>query len=357
MIMNYFTFNELLSALDNVSNYSILKLNDESQVIISEYGGRPLGLFPDITSYSLLWINPDLEETILNRKRDIGGDRYWVSPERLFFYKKPETWEEWFCPEKLDPAYFEIKNNSKTSCTLESAIEVKNQMTDKIYRGKIIRSIDLIEDPLDSRLDYCGVHYHDRCILDKPNLKINGWSLTNIISGGPKNPGSVLIPTKEKAKPISYFRNIPKERLIIDENYVGFKIDVNDIYKLGIRPEDLDFSRKAKIGYVLDIPDSENLGLLLKLSNDIPKTQDECFDIARDHPEADIGVIQSYNSESPNKSKLRYGEIELQLNLFETKNNKSIGDAEHQLLAYIGTKNEIFEIIKQHLGIINPRLF
>lgn len=357
MIMNYFTFNELLSALDDTSNFCILKLNEKSQVIISEYGGRPLGLFPDITTYSLLWINPDLEETILNRKRDIGGDRYWISPERLFFYKKPETWEEWFCPEKLDPAYFEIKNNSKTSCSLESAIEVKNQMANEIYRGKIIRFIDLIEDPLDSRLDYCGVHYHDKCILDKPNLKINGWSLTNIISGGPRNPGTVLIPTKEKPKPISYFRNIPKERLIIDENYVGFKIDVNDIYKLGIRPEDIDFSRKAKIGYVLNIPDSENLGLLLKLSNDIPKTQDECFDVARDHPKADIGVIQSYNSESPNKPKLRYGEIELQLNLFETIEDKSIGYAEHQLLAYIGTKKEILGIIKQHLGIINPRLF
>jgi ABC-type Fe3+/spermidine/putrescine transport system ATPase subunit len=99
--------------------------------------------------------------------------------------------------------------------------------------------------------------------------------------------------------PLSYFRRIPKERLFIGKNYIAFKIDVNDIYKLAIRPEDIDFSKKAKIGYKVQIPHTHLYGFLVKLSDDIPHSQNECFDTARDHPDSEIGVIQSYNAESP----------------------------------------------------------
>ncbi|MFO7797585.1 MAG: DUF6786 family protein [Promethearchaeati archaeon] len=355
--MNYYTYNDLISSLDDLTTFKVLELNENSKVVISEYGGRPIGIFPHINSYSMMWINPNLKETISNNRRDIGGDRYWISPERLFFYRNPENWEGWFCPDKLDPAHYKIMNASKQSCKLKTSIQVENQLTKEMYNGNITRDIKLIDDPLSSALNFCGIEYNDVCTLNKPNLKVNGWSLTNIISGGPENPGTVLIPTKHKAKPLSYFRAIPNERLIIEKDYIGFKIDVFDIYKLAIRPEDIDFSKKAKIGYILNIPESKSYGLIIKLSDDIPKSQDECFDVARDHPESEIGVIQSYNSESPKRSELRYGEIELQLDIFKTKNGNSVGEATHQLLAYIGSKNEIFHIIEKLLKIRNPKLF
>ena len=87
------------------------------------------------------------------------------------------------------------------------------------------------------------------------------------ISGGSSNPGIALIPTKSIPKPLSYFKAIPQDRLRVGDNYVAFKIDVDDIYKLAIRPEDIDFSRKAKIGYVLKIPESEEYGFHVKLLN------------------------------------------------------------------------------------------
>ena len=155
----------------------------------------------------------------------------------------------------------------------------------------------------------------------------------------------------------NYFRIIPEDRLTIGDNYVAFKLDVDDVYKLAVRPEDIDFTRHAKIGYVLKIPDSEEYGFLVKLSNDIPKTQDDCFDVSRDHPESEIGVIQSYNSESPNKPSLKYGEIELQLSQFETIDNASHGKARHQIIGYIGSKEEVLNVVEKYLGIANPSLF
>jgi len=355
--MNYFTREDLLSYTRDTINTVNLSLNEESSAVISEYGGRVLGLFPDNTNYSYLWINPKIDDVIKSRTRDIGGDRYWISPEREFYYEKPDTWEGWFCPSGLDPAYYEILAESESSCTLSSPISVESKIKKEIYQGEITRQITIIKEPVITGVQYCGIEFLDDCVFYKPNLKINGWTLACIISGGKDNPGTVLVPTKLNPKPVSYFRTIPDDRLLIGENYVAYKIDVDDIYKLAIRPDDIDFERSAKIGYVLKIPDSEHYGFLVKLSDDIPRTQDECFDISRDHPDAEIGVIQSYNSNSPDKPLLKYGEIELQLNPFKTIDKTSHGKAKHQIFGYIGTKDEIYGVIEKYLDIIDPNLF
>lgn len=355
--MNYYTKGALFSSVGNVTNLIELKHKNESSIIISEYGGRPLGFFPQEDCYSLLWINSEIKEAIKTHDRVIGGDRYWISPERDFFYKNPETFADWFCPSGLDPTHYDILASNIKSCTVSSPISVQNQRTKELYNGEITRQFTLIEEPTKTGVDYCGIGFLDDCVFYRSNLKINGWSLACIISGGPSNPGTVLIPTKPNPKPLSYFRNIPSNHLKIGENYVAYKIDVDDIYKLAIRPEDIDYERKAKIGYILKLPDSEDYGFLVKLSNDIPRSQDECFDVARDHPNSEIGVIQSYNSESPDKPLLNYGEIELQLNPFKTIDNASHCKAKHQLIGYIGKKEEILEVIEKYLGIENPFLF
>ncbi|MFX1358157.1 MAG: DUF6786 family protein [Promethearchaeota archaeon] len=354
--MNYFTKKALVKSIVDLTPFMELN-DDESSIIISRYGGRPLGIFPKNDSISLLWINPEIKESIKINKRDIGGDRYWISPEREYFYEKPSTFEGWFCPSGLDPAYYEFLGDSQTSCTVSTPLTIENKMKKEFYQGEITRQFTLIKEPYKTGISYCGIEFLDDCVLYKPNLKVNGWSLACIISGGASNPGTVLVPTKTNPKPLSYFRIIPENRILKGENYVAFKIDVDDIYKLAIRPDDIDFSRKAKIGYFMKIPNSDEFGFLVKLSDDIPRSQEDCFDISRDHPEGEIGVIQSYNSESPNKPLLRYGEIELQLNKFETVDNTSHGKAKHQLFGYIGNKDEILGVIEKYLGISNPSLF
>ncbi len=354
--MNYYIKEILIPLLENETKLVEL-VSGESTAIISEYGGRLLALYPRDDSCNLLWVNSNLKKIIETRNRAIGGDRYWISPERDFFYKDPENWGEWEAPNGLDPANYEILASSDTSCTVSSQIFVFNYTTKQGYQGEITRQFKLMEEPYETGVPYCGIEFLDDCVLYRPHLKVNGWSLANIISGGPDNPGTVLVPTKFDPKPISYFRTIPSDRVRVEENYIAYKIDVDDIYKLAIRPEDIDFSRPAKIGYVLKMPNSEDYGFLVKLSDNIPKTQNECFDVARDHPKAEIGVIQSYNSESPEKPLLNYGEIELQLNRFETIEDASHGKAKHQIFGYIGTKEDIFNVVEKYLGITNPILF
>jgi len=355
--MNYFTKESLLSNKNDIGNVVELNFNNESSAIISEYGGRLLGLFPKNDSYSLLWINPDIKKKVQSRQWDIGGDRYWISPEREFFYKDPQNWESWFCPQGLDPAYYDILAESTTSCTLSSPVTVESQIKKEFYNGEITRQLTLKKEPISTGLSYCGIEFVDDCVFFQSGLKINGWSLACVISGGPSNPGTVLIPTKSDAKPLSYFRDIPQDRLEIGPNYVAFKLDVASIYKLAIRPEDIDFTQPAKIGYVLKIPDSDEFGFLVKISDDIPKSQKDCFDVARDHPNSEVGVIQSYNSESPDLTRLNFGEIELQLNQFETIDNASLGKAKHQIFGYIGSKEDIIDVMEKYLGLKHPILY
>lgn len=354
--MNYFTKEDLITIIGEHTRLIQLG-SEESSVLISEHGGRPLGIFPKKNCCNLLWVNPNIKNVIKSRSHEIGGDRYWISPERDFFYKKPESFEDWTCPQALDPANYEILASSESSCTVSTGILLLNRRTKQGYQGEITRQFKLINEPYSTGVNYCGIEILDDSIFYRPNLKINGWSLATVISGGIENPGTVLIPTKANPKPISYFRQIPKDRMLIEKNYVAFKIDLDEIYKLAIRPEDINFEKPAKIGYMLDIPGCKDYGFVVKLSDDIPKNQTECFDVSRDHPESEIGVIQSYNSESPNKTILNFGEIELQLNPFKTIDNASHCKAKHQLFAYVGTKEEILTVVKKYLEIESPFLF
>ena len=355
--MNYFTKENLLSELEDYTQLVELKLSEDSSALISKYGGRILGVFPRRDTKNLLWVNPHIKEELVAKNWNIGGDRYWISPERDFFYKNPEHFEDWYCPEGLDPANYDIIGSSSSSCTVSTNILIVNNALKARYSGEITRQFTTIKEPIVTGVSYCGIEYIDDCVIYTPDVKANGWTLTQVISGGVNNPGTVLIPTNPDPKPLSYFRIIPKDRLKIGEKHVAYKIDVEDIYKLAIRPEDIDFTRRAKIGYVIKIPDSEAYGFLVKLSNDIPKSQDKCFDVSRDRPESEIGVIQSYNDESPNKPSLQFGEIELQLNSFETIANTSLSKAKHELLGYVGTKDEILDVVEKYLGLTNPSLF
>ncbi|GAI60183.1 unnamed protein product, partial [marine sediment metagenome] len=68
--MNYFTKNTLLSFKEDIGNPIELNFNDESSAVVSEYGGRLLGLYPKKDCYSLLWINPEIKEVVKTRRRD-----------------------------------------------------------------------------------------------------------------------------------------------------------------------------------------------------------------------------------------------------------------------------------------------
>lgn len=100
--MNYFTKNELLSVQGDNVKLIDLNINEESSVIISEYGGRPLAIFPRNNDYSLLWIAPNIKEAIEKRDR-----KKRKIPSYDYDPKAGETMEK-----LMSYDYYILKNNT-----------------------------------------------------------------------------------------------------------------------------------------------------------------------------------------------------------------------------------------------------
>ncbi|MBN1802308.1 MAG: hypothetical protein JW891_12425 [Candidatus Lokiarchaeota archaeon] len=355
--MKYFKKEQLIEEIKSLTRLIELKSNDDSTVIISEHGGRPLGFFPSIKEYSLLWINPNIRQLIEAGDIPLGGDRYWISPERSFFYENPFNFEGWSCPKGIDPANFKVLNSSNDSCIVESDLSFIDNTSRKNYKGLLTRQFSIIQEPIQTGLQNIAIEIIDKCIIHAELGKMNGWSLAQIITGGPDNPGTVLIPTRKNPKPLAYFNEIPSDRLHVGENYISFKIDASEVHKVAIKPEDINFQRSAKIAYLLKIPDSENYGLLIKLSEDVPQNQSQTLDEAKNQSITQRGSIQSYNDKSPDEPPFSFGEIELHFIPFSTDGKVLKSIAKHQLIGYIGTIDEMLQIIEKYLGIVNPIIF
>ncbi|MEJ2295203.1 MAG: hypothetical protein P8Y23_10590, partial [Candidatus Lokiarchaeota archaeon] len=148
--MNLYTKEKLIASCVNLTDLVELNNSNNGSVTISEYGGRILGLFPKSDEINLLWVNPKIKEIIQSKERAIGGDRYWISPERDFFYKDPTTWSNWFCPPSLDPGNYEILAHDQHSCTVSSAISLMNQRTKQKISGEITRQFSIVKEPIDT---------------------------------------------------------------------------------------------------------------------------------------------------------------------------------------------------------------
>ncbi|MBA7713956.1 hypothetical protein ES703_122967 [subsurface metagenome] len=70
--MNYFTKEKLISTIKDHTTLIEL-VSGEGSVIISEYGGRPLGIFPKDNCYNLFWVNLNIQNAIETRSHEIGG--------------------------------------------------------------------------------------------------------------------------------------------------------------------------------------------------------------------------------------------------------------------------------------------
>ncbi len=355
--MKYFKKEQLVEKIGSLSRLIELNTKEDNAVIISEYGGRPLGFYPSLEEISILWINPNIRQVIKSGDIPLGGDRYWISPERSFFYENPHDFQGWSCPKGIDPANFKVIKDSDESCTVESKILFVDKISKQDYDGVLTRQFSVIKEPIHTGLQNISLEIVDNCVIHAESGNMNGWSLAQVITGGPENPGTVLVPTKDNPKPLAYFNEIPPERLKIGENYFSFKIDASEIYKVAASPEDIDFQRSSKIGYFIQIPNSDNHALLIKISDDVPRNQDQTLDEAKNQSLTQRGPVQSYNDMFQSDPSSSFGEIELHFNPFSFEDNELINIAKHQLVGYVGTLEEILRTIEKYLGIINPITF
>jgi hypothetical protein len=102
---------ELINKLTAVG----IPVQSRGKLLISEFGGRIIGLFPDKET-NLLWVNPDaMKQEIVNAWRtgkdwsNIGGNRVWLSPEIDTNVRDPmRMMETYSVPPEVDPGSYRL---------------------------------------------------------------------------------------------------------------------------------------------------------------------------------------------------------------------------------------------------------
>ena len=177
-----------------------------------------------------------------------------------------------------------------------------------------------------------------------PDTAVNLWTLALIDPLPPKGVGTVVIPVRRGAEPVDYFGGLTGERLVVRDDHVAFRLDARSIGKLGIRPEDIDPDRSAKVAAFLPALDSDRLLLVLQRSGDVPRSQSECLDVAKAAPEGPKGVLQAYNHGPGDDRRKRYpkfGEIEIQLVAARPEGKGLSARAISDLLAFEGPRDDV----------------
>ena len=338
---------ELLEVVNAHSRSAVIEGKD-FKVIFSERGGRILGIFLG-DSPNLLWVNPKIEEVLEEGGWNVGGERLWISPERNFFYKNPERFEEWFCPPELDPGEYKIVEATNDRVLIEGKISAYDNLLKTPLEASIRREISLMESRKWLRLRV------REGIIGKYQSRVNPWILTQVpmsYSGA----GTVLIPVKKNAEPVHYFGEIPKDRLKVSRDHVSFKIDGNFVAKLGIRPEDLREPGYGVIAYLSRI-EKRTWAALVLVSHDLPLSQEDCLDVAKADPSLPRAAVQSYNSGPEAFSDVKFGEIELQMAPTMNIQGDIFATAEYDLIAFTGTKKEVLAKAKRLIKVQKPKLY
>jgi hypothetical protein len=356
MFYHSFSYDELRSIVQRYTTV-IEKESDTGKLVFSQFGGRLLGLFPDGRGDNVLWVNEELDPFLVEHQPHIGGERLWISPERNFYYENPRDFEGYHVPSEIDPGEYVCKNNSD-NVVFESTFSLLEYDQNKLFdNSNKKRSFSVIHDPYRTGLPFAGVSITDEITVPDTEIQMCAWSIAQVYTCGPESPGTVLIPANKKALLISYFNQLPDDRMESLDHYVRFKIDGCFSGKLGIRPEDLDLDNPCKAVYLS--PSAKNKSTwfcVIKQSLDIPKTQDECLDMVKSNPQGPKGAVQAFNTDHGSAEPVAYpcGELGLQLAKGKVLHKKTISKATHELLSYSGTREKLLDLVSHILRIKEP---
>jgi hypothetical protein len=338
---------KIVSALEGLTRIAELK-TDVGTVLVTEYGARILGVFLK-NKRNPLWVAEDPRDVINGRDWNLGGNRLWLSPERNYYYRRPEDFEEWLCQPSLDPGNWRIVSSREDIVTLEEETEVEDFANHTRIPLSLSRTFFIYSSIIQRGVEHVGLRIRE-ALIAKGEIRsgINLWSLTQIRPG--RGGGTVLIPTRRGAKPIHYFGRIPKDRLRVSENHVSFRIDGAAVHKLGIAPEDNPQLGCSTIMYYMENGGGEAFLLSMRTMM-APRSQEECLDVAKADPSGPKGCIQSYNS----GPELGFGEMELHFKPAVRIKDYWISYADYDIDVFAGSRKKVLGILRRKVP--KPFLF
>lgn len=252
------TFQQVVDRLqENDLPHTILQLQNEARLVISERGGRIFGPFLSEAGESILWMNgafakaDTFQAFLAAGDWNFGGERVRIGPELQYAVPdRTRFWETYTLSPQDDPGQYQL-----SPAGLDGVWRLSKDMVLEAYpaHGKKLLHLDrLIRDtanPLRDLSSYPdlmhGVRYmgyeHSLTLSesDQDRLMSHSWNLIQI------NPGGTLwMPVTPALEYTNYYEPVDANFQTISASAVRLKISGNRKYKVGYKAAHL-FGRVA----------------------------------------------------------------------------------------------------------------
>jgi hypothetical protein len=209
---------QLQRTLDAVDEtYCVQPIGTDMVILVTQRGGRVLGIFPDPAAPNLLWVNSALADassfgTFISRGDwNLGGERIWIAPEIQYNVRDREDfWGTLAVPARMDPGDYLLsteQNRVHLRATMGLTAHVLASGIKTLY---VRRTIQPVANPLRS-LAVCdelmrdvafGGYEQSVHLTDTNDTEIvsEAWNLVQLPAGG-----TLIIPCSTAVEGSDYF--------------------------------------------------------------------------------------------------------------------------------------------------------
>ncbi len=253
-------------------HYHILALTDTASALVTQRGGRILGIFPTPAGDNLLWTNSaafdsltTFQEFVAAGYWNLGGERIWIAPEIQYNVRdRRDFWGTLHVPPQMDPGVYRL-NQHDSEDGREAYLRLSAEIVLTAYAlatGEQSLSIERIITPVPNPLNafsqveswmqdvvYCG--YKQQVMLDGEHTTAfsEAWNLVQVKAGG-----ELIIPCAPIVEASDYFGSVPEEARQIhggDAPHLRLNITGQRQYKIGYKA----VSMTGRMGYIHTLPD------------------------------------------------------------------------------------------------------
>jgi hypothetical protein len=262
--------------------YHVLPLQGEACALITQRGGRVLGLFPTPDSENLFWTNSAAFESVEAFKKftsdggwNLGGERIWIAPEIQYNVRdRNDFWGTLSVPPQMDPGEYQSElysDNERRHVTLyrgDIDLQAYNLSTTSQWLW-IERYLYPTPNPLRTLSitalmhDVAYLGYHQHVILDgeRTTAYSEAWNLVQLNAGG-----QLIIPCMPFVEASDYFGSVPEEARQLHYNdvpHLRLNITGKQQYKIGYKSACMT----GRMAYHHTLPDGREYLLIRSFFN------------------------------------------------------------------------------------------
>ena len=289
-------------------------------IVVTPFGGRVLGVFTHTDAENAFYVNPELADPAAAKKmlageHVLGGDRFWVAPERGLFFKGKKLEDGGTIQRSIDPGDWSIGHVCRRSVRMTNAFSAEYFLApppNRTVRGICRRSIRAISSPFASapnavaslsRVHYAGYEIASSFeLLESPidALHFGLWFLIQMVV--PKS-GYLYVPTLGRTKVTDYYEPSGPEYLKVADNHVRFKLDSVERHKIGVRKTEVT----GRAAFLSNAGGAGGQNANLVVRNFLCDPSGHYSDVPMHIPEGTQDCVQSY---SHNSGPAGFGELE-----------------------------------------------